>query len=268
MHPVDPKLVAALTGVVSRAGAAILAIARKPLAVREKADLSPVTAADVAAQAVILEGLIELLPGVPVVSEELAGPQPAIRPGASFVLVDPLDGTKEFIARREEYTVNLALIDAGQPALGFVFLPARALLYRGCTGLFAERLRLDAGMPAEAARDITPIRARPAPASLVAAVSRSHLDPASEAFLARLPIAERIATGSSLKLTLLAEGAADVYPRLAPTHEWDIAAGHAVLAAAGGIVLRPDGAALTYGNGETGFLVPGFVAWGDPRAQR
>jgi 3'(2'), 5'-bisphosphate nucleotidase len=113
-----------------------------------------------------------------------------------------------------------------------------------------------------------PIRARPAPASLVAAVSRSHLDPASEAFLGGLPVAERVAAGSSLKFTLLAEGVADVYPRLAPTHEWDIAAGHAVLAAAGGTVLRPDGAALTYGHAETGFLVPAFIAWGDPRARQ
>jgi len=268
MHPIDPNLVAALTGLVSRAGEAILAIARKPLDVREKADLSPVTPADEAAQAVILEGLATLLPGMPVVSEELAGPQPAISPGASFVLVDPLDGTKEFIARREEYTVNLALIEARQPALGFVFLPARALLYRGWVGHFAERLRIQAGMPAGAARDAVPIRARPAPARLVAAVSRSHLDPATEAFLGRLPVAERVASGSSLKFGLLAEGAADVYPRLAPTHEWDIAAGHAVLAAAGGIVVRGDGAALTYGHAETGFLVPTFVAWGDPRARQ
>ena len=142
MHPIDPNLVAALTGLVSRAGEAILAIARKPLDVREKADLSPVTPADEAAQAVTQR-----------VGHALAGNTGRLRgtgwsttrdksPGASFVLVDPLDGTKEFIARREEYTVNLALIEAGQPALGFVFLPARALLYRGWVGHFAERLRI------------------------------------------------------------------------------------------------------------------------------
>jgi 3'(2'), 5'-bisphosphate nucleotidase len=269
MHPIDPTLVAALTGLVSQAGEAIRAIARKPLAVRRKADLSPVTAADEAAQAVILEGLAKLLPGVPVVSEELAGSEPAIDAGAPFILVDPLDGTKEFIARRDEYTVNLALIEAGEPSLGFVFLPARVLLYRGRVGQFAERLSLEAGMPPEAARDAArdaaQIRVRPAPSRLVAAVSRSHLDPATEAFLSRLPVAGRVASGSSLKFGLLAEGAADVYPRLAPTHEWDIAAGHAVLAAAGGTVVRPDGAALTYGHADTGFLVPAFVAWGDPQ---
>ena len=268
MHPIDPTLIAALTGLVSQAGEAILAIARKPLAVRHKADLSPVTAADEAAQAVILEGLAKLLPGVPAVSEELAGSEPAIEAGAPFILVDPLDGTKEFIARRDEYTVNLALIEAGEPALGFVFLPARALLYRGRVGQFAERLALEAGMPPEAARAAAPIRVRAAPSRLVAAVSRSHLDPATEAFLGRLPIAERVASGSSLKFGLLAEGAADVYPRLAPTHEWDIAAGHAVLAAAGGTVVRPDGAPLTYGHAETGFLVPAFVAWGDPHVRQ
>lgn len=267
MHPIDPTLVAALTGLVSQAGEAILAIARKPLAVRQKADLSPVTAADEAAQAVILEGLAKLLPGLPVVSEELAGSQPAIGAGAPFILVDPLDGTREFIARRDEYTVNLALIEAGEPALGFVFLPARALLYRGRVGHFAERFSLEPGMPPEAARNAAPIRVRPAPSRLIAAVSRSHLDPATEAFLSRLPVAERVASGSSLKFGLLAEGAADVYPRLAPTHEWDIAAGHALLAAAGGTVIRPDGAPLIYGHADTGFLVPAFVAWGDPHVR-
>jgi 3'(2'), 5'-bisphosphate nucleotidase len=267
MHPIDPALVEALTGLVSQAGRAILDIARERLAVREKADLSPVTAADEAAQAVILGGLVRLLPGVPVVSEELADLQPAIGAGASFVLVDPLDGTREFIAQRDEYTVNIALIETGRPALGFVFLPARGLLYRGSVGQSAERLRLKAGMPPEAAADAAPLRTRPAPTRLVAAVSRSHLDPATESFLGRLPVAERVASGSSLKFGLLAEGAADVYPRLAPTHEWDIAAGHAVLAAAGGTVVRPDGAAITYGHAASGFLVPAFIAWGDPSAR-
>jgi 3'(2'), 5'-bisphosphate nucleotidase len=267
MHPIDPTLVAALTGLVSYAGDAILAIARKPLAVRQKADLSPVTAADEAAQAVILEGLAKLLPGVPVVSEELADQAPTIDAGATFILVDPLDGTKEFIARRDEYTVNLALIEAGAPVLGFVFLPARALLYRGCVGHFAERLALAAGMPPEAVRDVASIHVRPAPSKLVAVVSRSHLDSATETFLGRLPVAERVASGSSLKLGLLAEGVADVYPRLAPTHEWDIAAGHAVLAAAGGTVVLPDGAPLIYGHADAGFLVPAFVAWGDPHVR-
>jgi 3'(2'), 5'-bisphosphate nucleotidase len=264
MRPIDSALVKALTGLVSRAGRAILDIASDALAVREKVDFSPVTAADEAAQTVILDGIAKILPGLPVVSEELSGPPPAIGPDGRFFLVDPLDGTREFIARRDEYTVNLALIEAGRPTLGFVFLPARSLLYRGCVGQFAERLRLAAGESPEAAAEIAPIRARPAPKRLIAMVSRSHLDPATESFLDRLPVADRIACGSSFKFGLLAEGAADVYPRLAPTHEWDIAAGHAVLAAAGGAVVRPDGVAITYGRAEESFLVPAFVAWGDP----
>jgi 3'(2'), 5'-bisphosphate nucleotidase len=266
MSPIDRPLVNALTTLVSRAGRAILDVAEAGFSVRDKADGSPVTAADLAAQDVILDGLARLLPGLPVVSEERAGAHPAIDPHASFVLVDPLDGTREFVAGRDEFTVNLALIEGGAPRLGFVFLPARAVLYRGEAGGFAERLRLAAGEPFEAEQETTPIRARTAPASgLIAVVSRSHLDPASEAFLSRLAIAGRVASGSSLKFGLLAEGCADVYPRLAPTHEWDIAAGHAVLAAAGGAVVRPDGAPMTYGHAEMGFIVPGFVAWGDPK---
>jgi 3'(2'), 5'-bisphosphate nucleotidase len=264
MQGSDPSLVAALTGLCSDAGRAILDLARDALNVREKADLSPLTAADEAAQSMILNGLARLLPGLPVVSEESAAPQ--IAHGASFLLVDPLDGTREFIAGREEYTVNLALIEAGHPVLGFVFLPAHGRLYRGRIGQFAERLRLPAGAPADAAEEISPLRPRAAPSRLTAVVSRLHLDPDTESLLASLPLGERIVSGSSLKFGLLAEGLADVYPRLAPTHEWDIAAGHAVLAAAGGRVIRPDGAALTYGRAGRGFRVPGFVAWADPRA--
>lgn len=262
MRPIDPILIAALTSLVSRAGRAILAIATERLSVRQKADASPVTAADEAAQAVILDGLAAIAPGVPVVSEELPE-SPPIGAGA-FYLLDPLDGTKEFIAGRDEYTVNLALIEAGQPALGFVFLPGRGVLYRGGVGQPAERLHLVPGEPAGAAREVAAIRTRPAPPELVATVSRSHLDAATTAFLAGLPVANRLCSGSSLKFTLIAEGKADLYPRLAPTHEWDIAAGHAVLAAAGGTVVRPDGAALAYGRADEGFRVPAFVAWGDP----
>lgn len=269
MPPIDRSLLNTLTTLVSQAGRAILDVAQAGFSTRDKADGSPVTAADLAAQDVILDGLARLLPGLPVVSEERAGAHPAIDSHADFALVDPLDGTREFVAGRDEYTVNLALIEGGEPRLGLVFLPARGVFYRGAAGAFAERLRLAAGEPFEAAQETTPIHARTAPASgLIAVVSRSHLDPASEAFLARLPVACRIASGSSLKLGLLAEGRADVYPRLAPTHEWDIAAGHAVLAAAGGAVVRPDGAPLAYGHVETGFIVPGFVAWGCPDGTR
>ncbi len=263
MHQFEPLLVDALTALVSKAGRAILAIQRDALAIREKADRSPVTAADEAAHAVILDGLARLLPGIPVVSEESAGPPPAIDATAGFLLVDPLDGTREFIAGRNEYTVNVALIETGRPVFGLVFAPALGLLYRGSEGAFAERLVLPAGEPPKAAQEKMPIRVRPRPADgPVATVSRLHRDPATESFLARLPVAARITCGSSLKFGLLAEGAADVYPRLASIHEWDIAAGHAVLVAAGGTVTRPDGTALTYGDAQTGFVVPGFVARG------
>jgi 3'(2'), 5'-bisphosphate nucleotidase len=224
-----------------------------------------VTTADEAAQAIILDGLVELMPGVPVVSEERADRPHAAALAGFFALLDPLDGTKEFVAGRDEYTVNLALIENRQPILGLVFLPARGLLYCGLVDIFAERLHLAAGDPPAAAREVAAIHTRPVPGSgPVAAVSRSHLDPATEAFLARLPATARMASGSALKFGLLAEGTADVYPRLAPTHEWDIAAGHAVLAAAGGAVVRPDGSSLTYGHAENGFRVPGFIAWGQP----
>jgi 3'(2'), 5'-bisphosphate nucleotidase len=263
---IDPPLVEAITIVVSRAGRAILDVAQKPLAVRRKEDQSPVTAADEAAQAVILNGLAQLMPGVPVVSEESPSRPSAKALATLFALVDPLDGTREFIAGRDEYTVNLALIENGEPLLGLVYLPARALLYCGFSDILAERLELAAGDPPDRAQ-ITSIRARARPAAgFIAAVSRSHRDKATEAFLDKLPVAAELASGSSLKFGLLAEGNADVYPRLAPTHEWDIAAGHAVLAAAGGTVLRPDGTPLTYGHADAGFLVPGFVAWGDPTA--
>lgn len=267
MLMIEPPLVEALTIVVSRAGRAILDIAKGSLTVRHKEDHSPVTAADEAAQDVILSGLAQLMPGVPVVSEESPDRPSAKALTPLFALVDPLDGTREFIAGRDEYTVNLALIENGEPLLGLVFLPARAVLYCGFSDVLAERLELAAGDPPARARAITTIRARPRPASgLIAAVSRSHGDEATEALLGKLPVATRLASGSSLKFGLLAEGKADVYPRLAPTHEWDIAAGHAVLAAAGGTVLRRDGTPLTYGHADAGFVVPGFIAWGDPTA--
>ncbi|NVO16138.1 MAG: 3'(2'),5'-bisphosphate nucleotidase CysQ [Rhodoplanes sp.] len=264
MPSTDDALAAALTDLVSQAGRAILEVTRSALAVRTKADCSPVTAADGAAQDVILAGLARLLPGVPVVSEESIDNAGRDLGGATFVLVDPLDGTRELVAGSDEYTVNVAIVDLGVPIVGLVFLPARGLLYRGRAGRGAERMSLPAGAAAGA---VEAIRTRGQPAEgLVATVSRSHLDAASERFLDTRRVARRIACGSAVKFGLLAEGTADVYPRLAPTHEWDVAAGHAVLRAAGGDVVRPDGGPLRYGDGGTGFLVPGFVAWADPAA--
>jgi 3'(2'), 5'-bisphosphate nucleotidase len=255
-----------ISAIVSEAAAAILAVEPAHLAQQTKADLSPVTAADLRAEAVIVAGLSRLLPGLPVVSEEAPGlAQPPL--DGSFVLVDPLDGTREFIAGRGEFTVNVAIITDGVPVLGVIGAPALGLLWRGVVGRGAERLRLAPGAGPDKARERTAIRTRARPArGLTAAVSRSHLDAATEALLARLPVAERVASGSAVKFCRLAEGAADLYPRLSPTCEWDIAAGQAILAAAGGAVLGPDGKALTYGRADAGFRVPAFVAWGDPAA--
>jgi 3'(2'), 5'-bisphosphate nucleotidase len=264
---VDGRLLDELTTIVSAAAAAILAARAGSLEVRAKADLSPVTAADHAAEALILERLARLLPGMCVVSEEAAECAPPDRIPGNFVLVDPLDGTRELLAGRDEFTINVALVSGGCPRLGIIAAPAWGVLWRGIVGRGAERLRLAPGTPASGAYERSAIRTRPSPPSgLVAVVSRSHLEPQTQALLARLPIAERRACGSAVKFGQIAEGSADVYPRLSATCEWDVAAGHAVVAAAGGAVVTPEGAPLTYGRTFESFRVPAFVAWGDPSA--
>jgi 3'(2'), 5'-bisphosphate nucleotidase len=264
--PAAASLIDDLTAIVSRAAAAIQRVAPQAAA-RMKADRSPVTDADEAAEAVILEALARLMPGVPVVSEEAAARATPPRLGTRFILVDPLDGTREFLAGLDEFTVNLAIVADGVPAVGIIAAPAQGRIWRGMIGRGAERLDLAAGAAAPAARNVTPLHPRPRPTSgLVAAVSRSHLDPRTAAFVARLPQAEQMVCGSSLKFCRLAEGSADVYPRLGPTREWDIAAGHAVLAASGGTVTAPDGAPLAYGRTDEDFRIPGFIAWADPAA--
>jgi 3'(2'), 5'-bisphosphate nucleotidase len=254
LRTLDDHQVAELTRLVARASAAILAIAPDALATRLKDDRSPVTAADAAADAVIAEGLAHILPGLAVVSEER---ERASDLGVSFALVDPLDGTKEFIAGLPEYTVNLAIITDGEPIAGFMSAPALGLMFRGIVGRGAERLTLDPASEAVA------IHCRRNPARLVAAVSRSHPDAATAAFLDRMGVTERLTCGSALKFGRIAEGAADLYPRLSRTSEWDIAAGHAIVTAAGGRVTTPSGAPLRYGDAAGDFKIPGFVCWGD-----
>jgi 3'(2'), 5'-bisphosphate nucleotidase len=260
----DARLLDELTTIAARASAAISAIAPTALAARTKPDQSPITAADEASEALILESLARLLPGVPVVSEEAASDgHPSVLP-PMFVLVDPLDGTREFIAGRPEFTVNIALVADASPIMGVVAAPALRRIWRGLVGHAAERIDF---VPAGRVFAPTAIRARSMPPhGLVAAVSRSHPDAETEAFLGRLRIVERTSLGSSAKFCRIAEGAADVYPRLSPTSEWDIAAGHAVLAAAGGTVTSPDGRPIAYGRLQQGFRVPAFVAWGDGEA--
>ena len=258
-----------LTTIVSRAAAEVLAARRGALEVRSKADLSPVTAADEASEALMLEGLSRLMPGVAVVSEEAAGRAPPKLDEANFVLVDPLDGTRELVAGRDEFTINLALVTGGRPSLGIIAAPALGLIWRTAAQGGAERLRLPPGAPASAASERVPIRPRASPErGLAALVSRSHLDPQTEAFLARLPGVQRLASGSAIKFCRVAEGAADLYPRLAPTYEWDVAAGDAILTAAGGAVTTPDRQPLAFGRSSEDFRIPGFIAWGDPSAAR
>ena len=241
-----------LVDIAGRAGSVIMDH-HGHAAARQKADRSPVTDADVAAEALIVAALDRLTPDIPVIAEEMmAGPEPAGEAGARFWLVDPLDGTREFLGGNGEFTVNIALIEERRVTLAVVGAPARDLIYAS-DGTRAWR-RQAGGEPAA-------IRTRQPPESgMTAAMSRSHRDRASGAFLESLPVTDEIVGGSSLKFCLLAEGRADVYPRFGRTMEWDTAAGHGILEAAGGAVTEPDGRAFLYGK--PGFVNPPFVAWG------
>ena len=242
------------------AGAAILEVYGQDFAVERKADASPVTHADRLAEAIIVEALRRATPEIAVVAEELAaaGHLPATAP-ERFWLVDPLDGTKEFIARNGEFTVNIALIERGCPVLAVVHAPAQDVTY-WAEGGRAFRQRGGRGA-AEA------IAARPVPAEgAVVLHSRSHADEAElAAWIARLKRPERRISGSSIKFCLVAAGEADLYPRFGTTMEWDTAAGQAVLEAAGGMVKTRDGAPLLYGK--PGFVNPDFIASGGKRGR-
>jgi 3'(2'), 5'-bisphosphate nucleotidase len=265
---IDPEaaagLIEPLTELVIRAGAAIMAVNRSSMRVDGKLDGSPVTEADLAADRIIGEGLARLAPLVASLSEErvqLAAPPYR----GSFFLIDPLDGTKEFVAGRDEFTVNLALVTEGTPLLGIIGAPALGLIWRGLVGRGAERLMLE-DLSVRSAR---PIRTRPCPPPgqpWTAAVSRSHGDARTEAFIEKRPGAVRMQLGSAVKFGRVADGEVDIYPRLGPTSEWDVAAGHAVVTAAGGKVTDSKGAALVFGLGRENFIVPEFIAWGDPKA--
>jgi 3'(2'), 5'-bisphosphate nucleotidase len=257
------RLVAAIADLASEAGARILHINAQNLPPRTKPDRSPVTAADEAAEEIIVEGLERILPGVPVIAEEAFSRAKLPRPRGNYLLVDPIDGTRELIAGRSEYTVNIALVENGVPALGIRYAPQLDTLFAGAAGT-ALRGSIHAG-DKFAIDSATPIRARPRPEKLTALVRRTHPDPKGEEFLARLSVGQKIPLGSSLNFARLAEGAADIYARLAPINEWDIGAGYALLTAAGGEVTAPDGSPISFGTREDGFGVEGFVAWGAPR---
>lgn len=250
---------------VVRAGAIEMRYYEAGVTVEEKADASPVTIADREAEAVLLAALARIAPDVPVIAEEAVSDGRIPRIDGTFFLVDPLDGTKEFIQKRGEFTVNVALIEDGRPTLGIVYAPAIGDLYATLHPGQAGLARITPGAVVSSVADcgFRRIRVRePNPNELVAVASRSHMTAETEAFLARYAIAERRDSGSSLKFCVVARGDADIYPRLAPTMEWDIAAGHAVLIAAGGSVTSPDGTALRYGKAERGFRNGDFVAWG------
>ena len=247
-----------VAAIAREAGGEILEVYRAgAVASTAKSDDSPLTAADLRSHRLIVQRLRELTPELPVLSEEAAEVPFAVRSQwQRYWLVDPLDGTREFLSRNGEFTVNIALIEGHAPALGIVHVPVTDTTYRGLPGEGAWRER--GGAPAE------PIHVAPRSAAPLRVVgSRSHRGDSLDGFLERLGAHELVAIGSSLKFCRVAEGAADVYPRLGPTSEWDTAAAHAVLLAAGGAVSALDGTPLAYNTREQ-LLNPFFVAFGPP----
>jgi 3'(2'), 5'-bisphosphate nucleotidase len=257
------ELALAIIPVAQRAGAAIIDIYKAGPNVRFKPDRSPVTDADHAAEEIILDALSRLLPNVRIIAEEqtAAGIVPAIE--RTFFLVDPLDGTKEFLKANGEFTVNIALIAEEKPIFGLVYAPDKADCYLTLEQGKAVRCSLPPthSPGANAKLNFVPLTGEPdLPRPMTAIISRSHPRPEAQAFLARLGDIPRIVMGSSLKFGVLARGDADVYPRFGPTSEWDTAAGHAVLEAAGGCMLTPAGQPILYGKSAEKFTNPPFLA--------
>jgi 3'(2'), 5'-bisphosphate nucleotidase len=259
------RLADALLPVALAAGRIQMGYFRAGATVQTKADTTPVTVADQESEALILKALAQLAPHVPVIAEEAmaAGQMPAI--GDTFFLVDPLDGTREFIAGRGEFTVNIALVRGTVPVFGLVYAPVTQDLFVTTGPATAVRAKV---APDDATATLTSVGARPIhvrqadPERVVVMASRSHMTPETEAFLTRFKVAERRSAGSSLKFCLVAAGEADLYPRAGRTNEWDTAAGQAVLAAAGGKVTTFDGEILRYGKASERFRNPDYVAWG------
>ena len=249
----DHALLTLAAGLAEQAGAAILAVRARGFAVERKDDQSPVTEADRAAEAIIVAGLRAATPDLPVIAEEEVAAGRITEPTASFWLVDPLDGTREFAAGKDEFVVNIGLVRDGRMALGVVFIPALAELFTGVVGTGAWK-RDKSGELA--------IHTRAPPSEgLTVVASRAHGDTAKiDALLAGRHVARMLNYGSALKFCRLAEGLADLYPRFGRTMEWDTAAPQAVLEAAGGRVVTTDGARLGYGK--PGWENPHFICWG------
>ena len=250
-----PQLIDPVVSLAAEAGKAILEVYATDFDVQEKDDQSPLTQADLASHRVIMQGLAELTPDIPVISEEAGLPDFDVRGQWNpYWLIDPLDGTKEFVKRNGEFTVNIALIENHQAVFGVVHVPVRNSTYSGCRGVGAE-LRTNGEEP----RPIGVARESATPVRVVG--SRSHRGASLDQFLQNLGDFEMHPTGSSLKFCLIAEGAADVYPRLGLTSEWDTAAAQAVVEQAGGVVLELDGNPLSYNN-KSDILNPHFLVAG------
>ena len=257
----SPRLLA-LADLALAAGREILTIYASPIVVHQKSDLTPVTEADEAAERIILAGLKHLDPATPVISEEAAAAGVIPKVAGRFYLVDPLDGTKEFLSRNGEFTVNIALIADGAPTAGVVLAPALRRIFCGEAGIGAFEAHIEVETDA-ASLQWSERKARKArPDGPIVVASRSHRDERTEAYLKCLKVRKIVSAGSSLKFCLLASGEADLYPRFGRTMEWDTAAGHAVLSAAGGHVETETGEPLTYGKAMRGYDNPAFIARG------
>lgn len=253
----DEKLLAPLLDIARAAGQEIMRVYATEFAVEMKEDRSPVTDADYAAHKLIVADLKRITPDLPVLSEESADiPFAERRRWDSYWLVDPLDGTKEFINKNGDFTVNIALIQDGVPIVGVVHVPVTGMSYYGSVGVGAFKRDQDGQASAIKVRKLIEGK----PVKVVA--SRSHRGELLDGYLAKLGPHETVSRGSSLKFCLVAEGSADVYPRLGPTSEWDTGAGHAVVLAAGGQVIGTDGKLLLY-NSKESLLNPHFIAYAD-----
>ena len=259
------RLAEALLPAVLEAGRVEMGYFRQGVEVDRKSDKSPVTVADREAEAIIHQALGRIAPGVPVVAEEQVSEGHVPDVAATFFLVDPLDGTKEFVAGRDEFTVNVGLIVSGRPRFGMIYAPARSDLYLtlGPDKAFQASFSPDAQIGELSTSALLAIHTRaPDPKGWVALDSHSHRNKGGVDLPVNPPVAKTLHLGSSLKFCLVARGDADIYVRNGPTSEWDTAAGQAILTAAGGDVTTLDGGELPYGKYEKKFINPGFVAWG------
>ncbi|MEM6411525.1 MAG: 3'(2'),5'-bisphosphate nucleotidase CysQ [Pseudomonadota bacterium] len=252
-----------LAEIALKAGRIIMDVYETDFDVGQKGDASPVTEADQKAETLILAALAEADPDLPVIAEEAVDAGDIPEHGHRFALVDPLDGTKEFINKRGEFTVNIAIIEHGRPVMGVVYAPALSRLFVADSVSSAWQAQAVPGGAVPAVEDRRPLRIRHVDGALTAIASKSHRTPETDEFLHKYDIGDVISAGSSLKFCLIAAGEADLYPRMGRTMEWDTAAGQSVVEAAGGRVLQEDGAPLLYGKEDRGYDNPHFIVYGD-----